>query len=322
MPARTESGGHRRVRRLLVWAASVALAGLAVPVVSRLTGWEAGPFAVLVSFMPWITLAAVVPVALAALARAWALTAVAGLTLALCVAWQAPLAFAAPSHGETVFTVATANLSYGDADAGAIVAMVRDSGVDALAVQELTPDAVDALRAAGLEELLPYSVLRAEEGYAGTGLWSRLPLAGEVAVEGPFAWTVHAEVRVEGEPVTLVAVHPAPPGTRGHAGWAKDLDALAELLADVDGAVVVAGDFNTTRDHAGFRRLEGMNFEDAADQAGAGLLMTFPEGTLPTPLVAIDHVLERDTGWVATGVDTVVVPQTDHRALVVEYTGS
>ena len=65
----------------------------------------------------------------------------------------------------------------------------------------------------------------------------------------------------------------------------------------------MAGDLNTTRDHVQLRRLEGLGYRDAADEAGAGLRMTFPVGRGVPPLVAIDHVLARDVGAVATAYD-------------------
>ena len=65
--------------------------------------------------------------------------------------------------------VMTANLLYGQADANALVREVRDRRVDVLVVEELTPSAVERLREAGLEQLLPSSVLAPASEAAGTG---------------------------------------------------------------------------------------------------------------------------------------------------------
>ncbi|WP_291377796.1 endonuclease/exonuclease/phosphatase family protein [Demequina sp.] len=301
------------------WLALVGLVAVLVPVVARLTGWEAGPLAWLVALMPWVTLACVVPLVLAVLARSWSLSVTAAAITSLGVAWMVPLYVAAPAAGDTVLTVATLNLEYGEADADAVVRLVEDYSVDVLAVQELTPAAVTRLRDAGLEEVLPQAVLAPEPGFKGTGLWSRLPLADRQIVDALSARAVRAQITVESRALAVYAIHPEAPALRSHQRWSEDMDRLAALLGDVTGGVIVAGDFNTARDHAAFRRLEGLGYADAADQAGAGFQPTFPEGRTIGPLVAIDHVMTRDASLVAKTLDTVAIPGTDHRALVAGY---
>ena len=314
-------GGHRRLRPFARVAAAVSLAAVAVPVLARLTGWEPGPVAYLVSLMPWVTLACVIPVALALLARSGRLTVAAVLPLAVCIAWIAPLfdSSAVASGADADLRVATINATFGQADADAIVAMVRDHSVDVLAVEELTPGEADALHAAGLDDAMPYSEVHAEQGFTGAGLWSRQPLASSESVGGLCSRAVRIDIVVASEPLAIYAVHPMAPGVIDHSVWDADMEALATLLEPHDGAVLVAGDFNTTRDHRSFRRLESLGFVDAADQAGAGFLPTFPEGVLPMPLVAIDHVLARDSQLSAVSVQTISIPGADHRALVVTY---
>lgn len=295
-------------------------AGL-VSLTARLTGWEAGPLVLAVAVLPWAVVALAVATVLAASARRWLFAGAAALACAVGVWTQAPLATEDTSGGldRNLITVATLNLTYGAADTEAVVALVHDYGVDVLAVEELTPEAVAALRAAGLEDELPFSALRPVSGYQGTGLWSRTPFDEVRPVEGLVSQAVAASANLHGKDVTLVAAHPMAPGLRSHGLWSSDLERLRQELADIDGTVVVAGDFNATRDHAPFRAIEAMGFVDAADQAGAGLLPTFPEGLVPYPLIAIDHVLVRDPGWVAVGVETVTIPGADHRALVATY---
>ncbi|MCB2412965.1 endonuclease/exonuclease/phosphatase family protein [Demequina sp. TTPB684] len=306
-------------RRCAWWLALFALVAVLVPAIARLTGWEPGPLAWLVALMPWFTLACVVPLVLAGLARSVTLTVATLAVAALGVAWMAPLYVASPAQGETVLTVATLNLEYGQADADAVVRLVEDRSVDVLAVQELTPGVAADLRAAGLEERMPHAVLAAEPGYTGTGLWSRLPLDNEEIVEELSSQAVAAQVSVSGRPLTVFAIHPEAPALRSHPRWSADMDRLASILRDQNGGVLVAGDFNTTRDHAAFRRLEDLGYHDAADQAGAGFLPTFPAGSTLPPLVAIDHVISRDAGLVAAAADTARVAGTDHLAFIVEY---
>ncbi|WP_062383757.1 endonuclease/exonuclease/phosphatase family protein [Demequina iriomotensis] len=306
-------------RRLATVGGWVLLAGLLVPVAARLLGWERGPLAYAVTVVPWIAVGALVPAALAVLGRAWRLLAAAGATAVLCAVWAAPLYVAEPGPGEPVLTVASANLLTGRGDAAAVVAMVRERHVDVLSLQELTPEAADALADAGLEELLPYTAAVPDAIWRGTGLWSRYPIEGWESLDGYTFHQVRARLDGPDGALTVLALHPAAPQPWVHRAWSSETAALVEVLDGVDGPVLAAGDLNTTRDHAVFRELESRGFADAADQAGAGLLPTYPVGRAVPPLVVLDHVLERDTGWVASEVATVAIPGSDHRAIVATY---
>jgi len=306
------------MRRVTWWLCVASLVLVAVPVVTRLTGFETGPFALLVAFMPWVTLVCVVPLALALFARSRVLVACAAALTVLCVWFQLPL-FTGGGDGEAKLTVASVNMTLGEADPDAVVALVQDNGVDLLSVQELTPQALAALADAGLDSELPYSEAIAEPGVPGTGLWSRYPISDPQDVPGFTAHTVQATVGAPGGKLTFLAIHPQAPGKHNHRNWAADLAALNDLLAHTAGPVVVAGDFNTTRDHAGFRDIEALGYRDAADQAGSGFAPTFPENRELWPLLVIDHVLERDSGLTALRTWTAIIPRADHRALIVAY---
>ncbi|MFN3866822.1 MAG: endonuclease/exonuclease/phosphatase family protein, partial [Demequina sp.] len=309
-----------RARRVTRAGAAVALAAVAVPVVARATGFEAGPVAILVALMPWVTVAALLTVLLAGLARApWVLGASAAVA-ALCVAWQVPLFVAEPSPQDgDQLTVASVNMTFGGADAEEVVHLVREHQVDVLAVQELTPEAVRALGAAGLDDLLPHSEVHAEPGFTGGAVWSRLPLTGGRAYDGLTSTTVLVEVEAAFGPLAVVAPHPAAPGPVDHEGWSRDLRALGGIVDGIDGPLLVLGDLNATRDHRAYRDLEHAGLVNAATQAGAGLKPTFPEGRLPIPVVAIDHAMVRDAPLIAVQVHAVPVAGADHRALVATY---
>ncbi|MDN4477003.1 endonuclease/exonuclease/phosphatase family protein [Demequina sp. SYSU T00192] len=306
----------RRAAAVLGW---VALAALLVPVAVRLSGWERGPLAYVVPLVPWVVPAALVPAVLAVLGRAWVLLGTSIAAAALCAAWTVPLYTAVPASGEVALTVATVNLRAGEGDAEAVVRLVREHDVDVLSVQELTPEAADALVAAGLEEALPHAAALPDAVWSGTGLWSAHPIAAWEGLDGYTFRQVRATVELPGGAVTVLALHPAAPQLLVHRAWSEEMGALVDLLDAVDGPVIAAGDLNTARDHAAFRDLEARGFRDAADEAGAGLVPTFPQDRTPPPLVAIDHVVTRDLGLVATSLDTVVVPGSDHRALIAAY---
>ena len=116
---------------------------------------------------------------------------------------------------------------------------------------------------------------------------------------------------------TVVAVHLASPVDI--VRWRADLAVLPSILRDVDaradgGAVIVAGDFNSTHDMRPFR--DGLaGYADAAVQAGTRYRATFPDSTWwMVPLFVIDHVLT--LRCTATEVHTVGIVGSDHRALV------
>ena len=83
--------------------------------------------------------------------------------------------------------------------------------------------------------------------------------------------------------------------------------------SETSGPAIVGGDFNATYDHAQFRALLG-RFGDAAEQAGAGHLMTYPTDKWGFPIVGVDHILV--AGGTATDVRTLDLPGSDHRALI------
>lgn len=291
---------------------------VAVAVITRATGFEAGPFAILVSLMPWVALTSLVPLALALVARGWVLAGIAGALAAVCVAWQVPI-FVGGGGGEPVLVIASVNMQFGEGDAESIVALVEQHDVDVLSVQELTPEGAQRLADAGLDAALPFSEVLAEPGVTGTGLWSRLPLTEPRSLEGFFSREIAATIDGPEGQFTMLAVHPRAPGMPGHGLWEEELALLGDELAQIDGPVIAAGDFNTTRDHAGFRHIESLGYEDAVDQAGTGFAPTFPVGRELFPFVVIDHVLERDTGLTAVSTITVEIPGADHKALVATY---
>lgn len=313
-------------RRRLLWVRALGWAGwllaglLAVVVAVRWLGLQSGPLLVVVAMVPWLAVLGVGAVVVAMLSRSWLLLLVSGALLGVMLAWQLPVYVAdRPSGGAPEMRVASVNLALGRADTAAVVDLVRRQDVDVLAVQELTPAAAAALEAGGLDELLPYRDARPHAGASGSGLWSRFPIKTSRRVDGFISATIQAEVTTPLGPMTVFAVHPDAPGQMVHDRWARELQRLHDVLAQVSGPVVVAGDFNSTRDHVQFRELEALGYIDAADQAGAGLQPTFPQGRGPWPWVTIDHVMVRDTPLTATGLATFPIPDADHNALVVAY---
>jgi endonuclease/exonuclease/phosphatase (EEP) superfamily protein YafD len=217
----------------------------------------------------------------------------------------------------------TVNAQSGRADPAAILRLLQSENVDVLAVQELTPDMVSRLEAAGLAELLPFSHLDPRPGSPGTGLWARWPLTPLPPVPDMTAAAPRARIDpVGGRPVTLTAVHPLAP-TAGHGGiWQRELAAIRQAMASVEGPQVVAGDFNASRDHRPFRDLLVAGFRDGADisQSRSWPGFTWPASGRVLPVMRLDHVLVSQTATVRMA-RAIRVPRTDHHGVlaVIEF---
>lgn len=215
------------------------------------------------------------------------------------------------SDDSDAVTVATLNLLFGRADAAEVVALATE--VDALALQELTPEALAGLEAAGLDDELPHRVVDPRPGAAGSGIWARHPLAAGDPVPGTFAMpgAVMAHPDREGFAVGLTNVHPVPPVDGAIPTWGAELGRIAEG----DLGVIVLGDFNATLDHAAMRAVLGSGYTDVAAATGDGLRASWPAVGSALPGVVIDHVLV-GAGAGASSTRVVEVAGTDHRAVV------
>jgi endonuclease/exonuclease/phosphatase (EEP) superfamily protein YafD len=313
----------------IVTSLAACLTVLPVTFARLMGGEQRFPAPLLAAAAPFAVpaLAVAVPLALVG-GRRW-IAAVPGALLALHLAWLAPSLTphdrpAATSTREShELTVMTANVYLGQANADALVREVRERHVDVLAVEELTPDAVQRLRDAGLEQVLPSSVLAAASGASGTGLWSRLRATALPPVPGTLFAMARARVDLPGGlAVTVTAAHPlSPTDNASILQWRRDLTALRRTLEGTAGQQVMAGDFNATRDHAPFRDLLDGGLVDAADAQGwtAWPGMTWPAHRAYPPVMRLDHVLV-SAGFAVQDVSVVELPGTDHRPVVARLT--
>ena len=127
-------------------------------------------------------------------------------------------------------------------------------------------------------------------------------------------------VRLEpesGDGPVIVGAHTYPPLPGAMMWWRNSVTDVASLCLRPPAGLIVAGDFNATRDHAPLRNLGGC--ASSGEQAGIGGLATWPSSTGTTLLGAtIDHVLVDGTVWKGKGGRVVAIPGTDHRAIVVQ----
>jgi endonuclease/exonuclease/phosphatase family metal-dependent hydrolase len=288
---------------------------LALPGVVRLVGDQGWPPLVVVSvFVPYALPLLVVLLAVFAVLGRGVLSSVAGALVLIDLFWLAPLFLGSSVPPGTELTVVTANLHLGRADAVAIVELVRSEHADVLAAEELTPLEAAALDRAGLKTVFPYRVLAADVGASGDGLYSRYPLTRLPTWQLTFP-ALGAQLRVAGKDVTVRVVHVYPPvpwSSAARHDWTTLRHDVAALPAD--SPVVVAGDFNATRDVSGLRAVMSHGLRDAPEISGAGLLRTWAPPHLPA-LWQLDHVLVNARLGVR-GTSVADLPGSDHRALV------
>lgn len=309
-----------RARRVLV---TLLAAPWALWALARTLGIDGGhPLVALMSFTSYAAATAIVPVAVALVAREWVVAVVAGLALAALALAVLPRALdgprlAGPGAEGRPLVVMTANLRFGEADARDVVRLVREHDVDVLSLQELTPEAVEQLDAAGARRLLPARALRPLPSASGTGLMARGRLRALAVPPPGAAEQLRAALALPGGgELGLVAVHPFPPlSARRVREWQAVLRALP-APAQGGRPQVLAGDFNATLDHRDLRRVLERGYTDAADATGDGLRTTFP-AQRRLGSITIDHVLVPATILVRR-VTVVAVADSDHRALIAE----
>ena len=274
--------------------------------------------------------ASLVPVAVAEFVlvagRRWPGAAVGAVALAGCATVHVPpfvrtsASRARLLRSDLRLTVMTANLLHGRADVEALARTAQRHDIDLLCVQEVHQDALAAIadRVAGQ---LPHRHSRPGVRGAGSGIFSRHPLTNLREPDGFGFPPVMADVTVptaDGpRPITVLSFHSkAPVGNGSTEFWSEDLTRVGRLMAEQPRSLVVAGDFNATREHRQFRDLLTGGYSDAADDAGAGLAFTFPAKRFRIPIASLDHVV-LGRGLFGLDVRTVRQPGSDHKAVIV-----
>ena len=236
--------------------------------------------------------------------------------VALNVVWLVPLYVADPVRRGQPLAVMTANLRFGLADPVVLVALVKQHQVDVLATEELTPEAVELLRDAGLEHELPYAELSAASGADGCGLWSRYPLTGLRPLRARFQ-SPGALISTPSGAVAVRVLHPSATTLNGTALYRHDYSVLTSQVRALDRTVptVLAGDFNASTDQSALRILMGGRFRDASELAGSGFQRTWSPNLGWPALLHLDHVLV-DRQVDARFTEVLDLPGSDHRALL------
>lgn len=329
MPADGEPAGRpgprrRRLRRHPVFAVLIVLTLLVptVPLAFRAADAD-GPTPVpqLLAFLPWFLVPAWLVLLVALLARRpflflW------GLAVLAATGWYLlPYGPDAPSGAETRpskvrFRVLSANLHFGDAVRPLLETLHRERP-QLVSVQECDRGCAKALRSSAVREAYPHRVVVESGDAEGSALLSVYPLRSESQVPGHLSMP-GAVADVDGTRVRLQVAHPMPPTRRSLGSWRRDLGALRDYAAARgDTPTIIAGDFNSSQDHAAFRRILATGMHDSARQLGHSRTPTWPTATAPPFGAQIDHVLLSDP-MVPVDGEFLDFPGTDHRALLVD----
>jgi endonuclease/exonuclease/phosphatase family metal-dependent hydrolase len=309
------------LRRLRWGLAGVLVAWTLVRAFGLERGW---PLVPLMALTPQMAVLGLAGALVAAWRRWWIGAAAAGVCAAVLLALLVPRALPdrAPAGADGVrVRILAANVAGRYTAGPAMLAALRLWRVDVFSVAELTPSVADAFEQAGIRRTFPRTFIRPDPSFHGTGLYSRLPFRG-VGVPGPPRTVFEpaaGELRAPGAAVVqVIAVHvEAPTRPAATERWRRELRALPPAGPD-DPLRVIAGDFNSTLDHAEFRRLLATGYHDAAERAGTALRPTWPAGTLlPPPLITIDHVLA-DKRIHVISAHTVKLPRSDHRGVLAD----
>jgi endonuclease/exonuclease/phosphatase family metal-dependent hydrolase len=315
--------GPRRSRALGLWIPRLLVVPWLAWAVIRTFGLEGGTRLVpLMTFTPYMGLLSLIPLVVGLVLRRWW---VAGAAVLVCVAFAfalVPRALSGPRpavDGPTIKVMAI-NVYVGRGDARTIVRLVREQHVDLLALEELPPEELARLDAAGLGRLLPYRDADARPGSNGGALVSRFPIEKRKpynSLDGNAE--PRALIRIPGaQPVDFQVIHPPPPIHDWTPTWRHMLSELPKPGQDGEQLRMLAGDFNATLDHQQLRDLLSgdRGYVDAADATGKAYDTTWPAGRrFFPPEITIDHVLI-DPRMRVEDVSVHLVPRSDHRAVI------
>jgi endonuclease/exonuclease/phosphatase (EEP) superfamily protein YafD len=306
----------------LLYAAAALLAGVAV--LARIGPESAVALVLLAAGAGWVLAAALPLAVVAVLRRQRALAAVAAVLCLLHVSWLWGAHRGAGPQPAPVGTanlqLLSANLMAGNTEIDTLAAALRDSGADVLCLQEVTPEHLARLTAAGLSTAYPYSVTDPLPYFHGSAIFSKRPLTDARAFDVHGSPMMTATITVGGQPVRVIDVHAvAPLSGTNLTRWRAQLADLAAMVPAPGAApTVLIGDFNATADHRSLAGLREAGWRDAFDEAGDGFGFTYPAGAGPVvPLLRLDHAMVSEP-FTVLDVRTRANPGSDHRMLAVD----
>lgn len=181
-----------------------------------------------------------------------------------------------PSHAPTL-TIMTYNMLAFSADTEAVIAVLRESHADVIAIQELNPAVAEVIQRK-LSEPYPYQILRPQASVAGMGMLSRYPMLEVTDKWSLDFWVgrpIVVDIEWENATVHVVNVHASPGVTQLVEREAQAL-MLAQQAQVWQRPALIVGDFNATDTTEIYAQFTGNGWGDAWRAAGWGAGGTWP----------------------------------------------
>lgn len=318
-PSTSRTADTGRLRRAVTLVGCLLAASGLLGVIAHAVPFVSNTWARLAAGTPVLIALGIVGLVLLIASRAWMCAVVAAVIVVIGIGTQVPLFLGTPeARSASDLTVMQANIYLGQADAASVVREVRERRVDILTVVELTDAAIGRLDAAGIAGTLPYRFVVPRSGGGGAGIYSRYRLSDEFRIGKMAMSNLRAVVDLPRAGRRAVyALHPIPPWPEPAWRWAYEIDLLSRTLAEERLPLILGADFNSTYDHARFRRLLASppGLVDAAEHLGSGIVATYPANRHIPPVLALDRVMTRG-GPVPTSFHRVELPGSDHDGVI------
>jgi endonuclease/exonuclease/phosphatase (EEP) superfamily protein YafD len=222
--------------------------------------------------------------------------------------------------GAAKIRVMSSNLLDTNSNVAALAPQIRAQRPDILVLEEATPRTLGAIETSGVLADFPHREVHAQPEPFGIAVFSRFPLVDPDIRQVANLPSLQLTVRVDAaRQFRLFAIHTLSPINRDYTSrWRRQLDRLRADVALTGMPVVLAGDFNATRDHRPFERLLTHHLRDAHDVVGAGWAPTWNVTSLfAPPLLRIDHVLASPQ-FAVTRYRTGTEFGSDHKPVIVD----
>lgn len=217
----------------------------------------------------------------------------------------------------TTFRILTANILGWNSQYKQISSMLEKANPDLVLLVEFAPHHQEGLMSTLSGYAHTYFLPRNDN--FGLALLSRLPLTSTefVCLTEDDRYALVARIEMDDRQLTIIGAHPQPPKSR-HKTSSRDrlILALARLVAQQSGEVILLGDLNTTPWSYTFGdllRVSGL----VDSRSGFGVQPTWPD-KLPLMRIPIDHVLH-SPGIQVHQLATGPFSGSDHRPVMVDF---
>jgi vancomycin resistance protein VanJ len=283
------------------------------------------PVRLLNYFMPWLLVGLLPSLLVAGLAHRYRLLLLLAVPTIFIGLTFAPLFLPRPRAvlaASTPLKVMSYNVWHHNPNIADPIAIIRGEQPDILLLQEVYSPHLARIINDELADLYPKgNPYFAYESRIGQAVISRYPIT-KIGITYHQGRTQKVLVDTPDGFITVWNVHPLAP-----LAWSRQyrqISALAEEIAAVEGPLIVGGDFNTT-DQAETYRLINQHLSNAHWQAGWGFGFSFPAHAprfkrLPiiTPMVRIDHIFYSSHFFAHNAHTLSISGGSDHLPVVAE----